>query len=52
MGGELDLHARWTVDKALKFWGGFSFFRAGDFVEETGRSPDMVWAFPQMAVDF
>ncbi len=52
IGREIDLHARWSATKAVKFWFGFALFQAGEFVEDTGSSPDMLWFFLQTVVDF
>ncbi len=53
VGREIDLHARWSVGKFVKFWGGVSRFFAGEFVRDTsGTDRDMTWAFLQMTVDF
>jgi hypothetical protein len=53
VGSEVDLHARLAVGKHVKFWGGWSRFFAGSYVEDTpGHSRDMNWLFLQMTVDF
>jgi hypothetical protein len=53
VGHELDLHARLAVGKHVKFWGGWSRFFAGSYVEDTpGSDRDMEWLFLQMTVDF
>ena len=53
VGEELDLHARLSVGKNVKFWGGWSRFFAGSFVDDTpGPHRDMNWVFLQMTVDF
>jgi hypothetical protein len=52
IGTEIDLHARVTLDKAVKLWGGWSHFFPGAFVEDTGDAPAMDWFFAQMVVDF
>lgn len=52
VGSEVDLHVRWSPVPALKIWSGYSYFRAGTFVEDTGPSPDLAWFFLQMVVEF
>lgn len=55
VGSEVDLHARVTVAKNVKFWGGWSHFFAGQHIRDTatvGATKDMNWFFLQMVVDF
>jgi hypothetical protein len=53
IGNELDLHARLSVGKNIKFWGGWSHVFAGDYIEDTpGSHRDMEWFFLQMTIDF
>jgi hypothetical protein len=56
VGWETDLHARLSVGKFVKFWGGWSHFFAGPYVRQTvtpaGTDTDMNWFFLQMTVDF
>jgi hypothetical protein len=53
VGEEIDLHARLAVGKHLKFWGGWSHFLPGSFVEDTpGTERSMDWFFLQAVVDF
>jgi hypothetical protein len=51
VGSEIDVHFRLTVSKSIKVWTGYSRFFAGDFVDDTGRSPDMDWFFLQITLD-
>jgi hypothetical protein len=56
VGYETDLHARLSLGKNIKLWGGWSHFFAGPFVRQTatpaGTDTDMNWFFLQMTVDF
>jgi hypothetical protein len=52
---EVDLHAKVTVSKFVKFWGGWSHVFAGPYVRQTataGTDTDLNWFFVQMVVDF
>lgn len=51
VGNEIDVHLRLTRGKWLKIWTGYSRFFAGEFVDDTGRSPDMDWFFFQLTID-
>jgi hypothetical protein len=50
IGSELDLLLNWQVDRHLLLYGGYSHFFAGDFIQETGPSRDIDFAY--MAVVF
>ncbi len=52
VGAEIDLHAKYTLNPATKLWIGYSHFFAGNYVEDTGDSPDMDWVYFQMTVNF
>ena len=53
VGREVDLHARLALGRHLKFWGGWSHFFPGSFVEDTpGTERSMDWFFLQVGVDF
>jgi hypothetical protein len=55
IGQEIDLHAKVTVAKFVKFWAGWSHVFAGPYVRQTataGTDTDMNWFFMQMVVDF
>ncbi len=52
LGWEIDLHARVKLFGRADLWVGVAHFEAGDFVEETGPSPDGNWAFAQLTVGF
>jgi alginate export protein len=53
LGTEFDLHARWTYDKKLSFWGGLTWFWPGGFVEDTaGTDKSMKWYFLQATLTF
>ncbi|MCB9832645.1 MAG: alginate export family protein [Planctomycetes bacterium] len=52
IGYELDIHAKYQLDAATALWFGYSHFFAGDYVEDTGDSPDTDWIFFQMTVNF
>jgi hypothetical protein len=52
---EVDLHAKVTVSKYVKFWGGWSHVFAGPYIRQTstaGTDTDLNWFFVQMVVDF
>jgi hypothetical protein len=50
IGSELDLLLNWQVDRHLLLYAGYSHFFAGDFIEDTGASKDIDFAY--MAVVF
>lgn len=52
VGIELDLHFKYRLDSATNLWFGYSHFFAGDYVEQTGKSPDTDWIFFQVTLDF
>ena len=52
VGFELDLHAKYTLNESTHLWFGYSHFFAGDYVEETGQSPDTDWVFFQLTLNF
>jgi alginate export protein len=53
IGSEIDLHARVSAGKWVKFWFGWSHFFPGSFVKNTpGTDRSMDWFFFQMTVDF
>lgn len=52
VGYELDIHAKYQLDEATALWFGYSHFFAGDYVEDTGDSPDTDWIYFQMTVNF
>ncbi len=56
VGWETDLHARLSVGKFVKFWGGWSHVFAGPYIRQTvtpaGTDTDMNWFFLQMTIDF
>jgi hypothetical protein len=52
VGTELDVHAKIPWNERVDVWLGWSHFRAGEFVEKTGRSPDSNWIFLQATVRF
>jgi hypothetical protein len=52
---EVDLHAKFTVAKYVKFWAGWSHVFAGPYIRQTstlGTDTDLNWFFAQMVVDF
>lgn len=52
VGWELDISVKhWLADNVW-LWFGYSHFFAGDYVEDTGRSPDADWFWCQLTVDF
>jgi hypothetical protein len=53
LGHELDLIARWQVDKELELLFGCARFFAGDLVRNTpGNHQDALWAFAQLTYGF
>jgi len=50
IGSEIDLLVTWQVDRHLQIIGGYSHFFAGDFIENTGASKDIDFAY--LAVQF
>ena len=52
VGAELDIHAKYNLNAATKLWFGYSHFFAGNYVEDTGDSPDTDWVYFQMTINF
>jgi hypothetical protein len=52
IGRELDLSGKMKCNDRVDVWVGFAYFQAGDFVEQTGPSPDGLWGFGQVTVKF
>jgi hypothetical protein len=53
LGHELDLIARWQVNRELELLAGYARFFAGDFVRNTpGNHQDANWAFVQLTYNF
>jgi hypothetical protein len=50
IGSELDLLLNWQVDRHLMVYAGYSHFFAGDFINDTGASKDIDFAY--MALQF
>lgn len=52
IGSELDLLLNWQVDRHLLLYGGYSHFFAGDFIQETGASKDIDFAYMALVFTF
>lgn len=52
VGYEIDLSVKYWLAKKVWLWFGYSHFFAGEYVEETGSSPDTDWFWLQLTVDF
>lgn len=52
LGQEVDVYARWRLWGRVDFWGGYSRFVGGPFVEDTGFEEDTDWVFLQMELKF
>jgi hypothetical protein len=48
LGHEIDLVARYQHDKYLELQAGYAHFFAGEFIHNTGPSPDADWVFVQL----
>jgi hypothetical protein len=49
---ELDISAKHWITKSVWLWFGYSHFFTGDYVEDSGQSPDMDWVWIQLTADF
>jgi len=45
IGSEIDLLLNWQIDRHLLLYGGYSHFFAGDFIQDTGASQDIDFAY-------
>jgi hypothetical protein len=45
VGSELDVLLNWQIDRHLLLYGGYSHFFAGDFIQDTGASRDIDFAY-------
>jgi hypothetical protein len=52
VGSELDLLINWQVDRHLLLYGGYSHFFAGDFIQDTGPSEDIDFAYFALVYTF
>jgi hypothetical protein len=52
IGSEIDLLINWQVDRHLLLYGGYSHFFAGDFIEDTGASRDIDFAYLALVYTF
>lgn len=52
VGFEIDAHFKYKLNPATALWVGWSHFFAGEFVEDTGKSPDSDFFYFQMTVNF
>ncbi|MBI2932018.1 MAG: alginate export family protein [Planctomycetes bacterium] len=52
IGWEIDAHAKINLSDRAEAWIGVSHFHAGEFVEDTGTSPDGMWVFAQTTFRF
>ncbi|MFT7620103.1 MAG: hypothetical protein ACI97A_003760 [Planctomycetota bacterium] len=52
VGFEIDLHFKYKLNPKTGLWVGWSHFFAGEFVEDTGKSPDSDFFYFQMTVNF
>lgn len=53
LGTEIDVHAKYTYEEKLTFWGGFAWFKPGGFPEDVaGIDKSMRWIFLQATLTF
>lgn len=52
VGSEIDLVARYAIDKRTTLEGGYSHFFPGSFLEDTGPSSSMDWVYLQLSYRF
>ena len=52
VGEEIDLTAKYKLNKHVAFQAGYSHFFAADFVEDTGSDDDADWAYFQTVLSF
>jgi len=52
VGSELDFLLNWQVDRHLLLYGGYSHFFAGDFIQDTGASHDIDFAYMALVFTF
>jgi hypothetical protein len=52
VGSELDFLLNWQIDRHLLLYGGYSHFFAGDFIQDTGPSHDIDFAYFALVYTF
>jgi hypothetical protein len=52
IGSEIDFLLNWQVDRHLLLYGGYSHFFAGDFIQDTGPSHDIDFAYFALVYTF
>jgi len=52
VGWEIDISVKHWIAENVWIWFGYSHFFAGDYVSETGPSPDTNWFWMQVTLDF
>lgn len=52
IGSELDFLITWQFDRHIQIYGGYSHFFAGDFIEQTGASEDIDFAYMAFVYTF
>jgi hypothetical protein len=52
IGSEIDVLLNWQVDRHLLLFGGYSHFFAGDFIQDTGASRDIDFAYFALVYTF
>jgi hypothetical protein len=52
VGSEIDVLLNWQIDRHLLLYGGYSHFFAGDFIEDTGASRDIDFAYFALVYTF
>ncbi len=52
VGSEIDCLLTWQIDRHLQVFGGYSHFFSGDFIEQTGASRDIDFAYFALTYSF
>ena len=52
MGSEIDLLLTWQIERHTQAYFGYSHFFAGDFIEDTGPSDDIDFAYAAVQYTF
>jgi len=52
IGSEVDLLLNWQIDRHMNFYVGYSHFFAGEFIEDTGPSEDIDFAYTAFTYTF
>jgi len=52
VGAEIDLTAKWSINRHMTAQMGYSHFFAGEFIEDTGSDDDIDFFYTQLVINF